>query len=132
MFYPCLSLPFSPPTPVGLYVGAYGPYTSEAIQVRRRFGTWEEPEGEEEESDVGEAGEGTGRRKRQGERALVPPFEYVEGVKLTGDFNVPAGKVSSAWPYSCWDGDFDCTARFIWLLLAWKGTGISLQNVVRG
>ncbi|CAI7842776.1 unnamed protein product, partial [Closterium sp. NIES-53] len=78
----------------GLYVGAYGPYTSEAIQVRRRFGTWEEPEGEEEESDVGEAGEGTGRRKRQGERALVPPFEYVEGVKLTGDFNVPAGKVS--------------------------------------
>ncbi|CAI5524816.1 unnamed protein product [Closterium sp. Naga37s-1] len=78
----------------GLYVGAYGPYTSEAIQVRRRFGTWEEPEGEEQESQAGKAGERVGGRKRQGERALVPPFEYVEGVKLTGDFNVPAGKVS--------------------------------------
>ncbi|CAI5479567.1 unnamed protein product [Closterium sp. Yama58-4] len=76
----------------GLYVGAYGPYTSEAIQVRRRFGTWEE--GEEQESETGEAGKVSGRRKGQGERALVPPFEYVEGVKLTGDFNVPAGKVS--------------------------------------
>ncbi|GJP86305.1 hypothetical protein CLOP_g16346 [Closterium sp. NIES-67] len=124
----------------GLYVGAYGPYTSEAIQVRRRFGTWEEPEEETEawEADssttsgrsaesadptksitsaasdegtewgrilrskglvrgVGEGakdGEGAGRTRRQGGRSLVPPFEYVEGVKLTGDFNVPAGKVS--------------------------------------
>lgn len=59
----------------GLYIGAHGLYTSEVIQLRRRFGQWKEDS-----------------------RAKEPPnvefYEYVEATKLIGDPYVPAGQVA--------------------------------------
>ncbi|GER42089.1 hypothetical protein STAS_18855 [Striga asiatica] len=59
----------------GLYIGAHGFYTSEVIQMKRRFGQWKDD----------------GSRKKP---SKIEFYEYVEAVKLTGDAYVPAGQVA--------------------------------------
>lgn len=59
----------------GLYIGAYGVYSSEVIQMRRRYGQWQEDGRAKETSDL-------------------EFYEYVEALKITGDPYVPAGQVA--------------------------------------
>jgi hypothetical protein len=61
-----------------MYVGGYGPHGLELIQLQRGYGRWDE----EPASPSTSAGPGD------------ESYEYVEGVKVTGDPNVPAGKVT--------------------------------------
>ncbi|CAK8577951.1 unnamed protein product [Lathyrus sativus] len=59
----------------GLYIGTYGLYSSEVIQMRHRYGQWQED----------------GRAKATSDLEF---YEYVEALKLTGDPYVPAGQVA--------------------------------------
>ncbi|KHN19019.1 Protein EXECUTER 1, chloroplastic [Glycine soja] len=59
----------------GLYIGAHGLYSSEVIQLRCRYGQWQEDGGPKEPSDL-------------------EFCEYVEALKLTGDSYVPVGQVA--------------------------------------
>ncbi|GAB4838405.1 executer 1 [Ancistrocladus abbreviatus] len=70
-----IELPSFPDPLNGLYIGSHGPYTSEVIQLRRRFGQWQVDSGTKGPSNL-------------------EFYEYVEAVKLTGDPYVPAGQVA--------------------------------------
>lgn len=61
-----------------MYIGGYGPHGLELIQLQRGYGRWDE----DAASPSTSASQGTDF------------YEYVEGVKVTGDPNVPAGKVT--------------------------------------
>uniref|UniRef100_A0A803MCB2 Protein EXECUTER 1, chloroplastic n=1 Tax=Chenopodium quinoa TaxID=63459 RepID=A0A803MCB2_CHEQI len=70
-----IDLPSYPDPLNGLYIGSHGPYTSEVIQLKRKFGQWKEDGGSKGPSNL-------------------QFYEYVEAVKITGDPYVPAGQVA--------------------------------------
>ncbi|OVA01862.1 Protein of unknown function DUF3506 [Macleaya cordata] len=59
----------------GLYIGSHGLYSSEVIQLKRKFGQWQE--------------DGVNKKLPN-----LEFYEYVEALKLTGDSYVPAGQVA--------------------------------------
>ncbi|RDX91239.1 Protein EXECUTER 1, chloroplastic, partial [Mucuna pruriens] len=59
----------------GLYIGVHGLYSSEVVQLRCRYGHWQEDGGPKEPSNL-------------------EFYEYVEALKLTGDPFIPAGQVA--------------------------------------
>ncbi|KAH9697188.1 protein EXECUTER 1 [Citrus sinensis] len=59
----------------GLYIGAHGLHTSEVINLRRKFGQWQDDGGIKNPSNL-------------------EFYEYVEAIKVTGDPYVPAGQVA--------------------------------------
>ncbi|KAK1359173.1 Protein EXECUTER 1, chloroplastic [Heracleum sosnowskyi] len=70
-----IDLPASSDPFKGVYIGAHGLYSSEVIQIKRKFGQWQE---------------GGDTKEHQ----TLEFYEYIEAVKLTGDPNVPAGQVA--------------------------------------
>ncbi|XP_044509058.1 protein EXECUTER 1, chloroplastic isoform X2 [Mangifera indica] len=66
----------SPSDPLnGLYIGAYGLYTSQVIHLRRKVGQWKDEGGTRNSSSL-------------------EFYEYVEAIKVIGDPYVPAGQVA--------------------------------------
>lgn len=61
-----------------MYIGGYGPHGLELIQLQRGYGRWDEDAATP--STSASSGDDF--------------YEYVEGAKVTGDPNVPAGKVT--------------------------------------
>ncbi|KAL9244788.1 hypothetical protein vseg_018514 [Gypsophila vaccaria] len=70
-----IDLPSYPDPLNGLYIGSHGPFSSEVIHLKRKFGQWKDDGGSDKPSDL-------------------RFYEYVEAVKLTGDPYVPAGQVA--------------------------------------
>ncbi|XP_057496430.1 protein EXECUTER 1, chloroplastic [Actinidia eriantha] len=70
-----IEIPSSPDPLNGLYIGAHGLYSSEVIQLRRKFGQWQE--------------DGVTKESKN-----LEFYEYIEAVKLTGDHYVPAGQIA--------------------------------------
>ncbi|KAK9677406.1 hypothetical protein RND81_11G141300 [Saponaria officinalis] len=70
-----IDLPSYPDPLNGLYIGSHGPFSSEVIHLKRKFGQWKDDGGSNGPSDL-------------------RFYEYVEAVKLTGDPYVPAGQVA--------------------------------------
>ncbi|CAJ1961352.1 unnamed protein product [Sphenostylis stenocarpa] len=60
----------------GLYIGAHGLYSADIIQLRCRYGHWQEDGGGNKDS------------------SHLEFYEYVEALKLTGNPYVPAGQVA--------------------------------------
>ncbi|GAB2225260.1 hypothetical protein Droror1_Dr00006051 [Drosera rotundifolia] len=69
-----IELPAFPDPLNGLYISCHVPFTSEVIQIRRKYGQWQEEQGSEAPSNL-------------------EFYEYVEAVKLTGNTDLPAGQV---------------------------------------
>ncbi|KAI3930839.1 hypothetical protein MKX01_037285 [Papaver californicum] len=70
-----IQIPASTDLLSGLYIGSHGLYTSEVIQLRRKFGQWQY----------------NGANKNPQDLEF---YEYVEALKLIGDSHVPAGQVA--------------------------------------
>ncbi|KAI3919372.1 hypothetical protein MKW92_046508 [Papaver armeniacum] len=70
-----IQIPASTDLLSGLYIGSHGLYTSEVIQLRRKFGQWQHDSGNKNPQDL-------------------EFYEYVEALKLIGDSHVPAGQVA--------------------------------------
>lgn len=70
-----IEIPVTSDPLAGLYIGAYGIYTSEVLYLKRKFGQWQEDPATQKQEDL-------------------EFYEYVEATKLTGDLSIPAGQVA--------------------------------------